>query len=99
MLAILGKAASNPPKITGHATVTKDGLVTAGFTGHDGLHTENCVICHIDDLTEKFSWLADMTKLDDSDRIAMYAAVRNWIAKDLREGDNKRLQFSQGRWI
>lgn len=94
LLAVLAKAADNPPKITGSATITSDGYVLANFTGRDGIPRHQAFICDVEDLQRNFSGLADHLKLSDADRVAMFGEVKKWIWKDFRA--NSTLHFTSG---
>ena len=94
VLAVLGKSASNPPKITGSATIKTDGQVYANFTGSDCVARQGVHICSVEDLQRNFSGLADHLKLSDEERVEMFGEVKKWIWKDERA--NTTLRFTQG---
>lgn len=95
VLATLAKSASNPPKITGSATITKDGHVLAAFQGRDDPAPRPLThICTVEELQSNFSGLADSLKLNDLDRVAMFTELKKWIWKDERA--DTMLHFKTG---
>lgn len=94
VLAVVGKMTDNPPRITGHATITKDGWVVCPFHKRDGTQGP-MIVGDVEYLTRSFSELGDHLKLNDADRIAMFKAVKEWIYKDERDG-KPPLEFRKG---
>lgn len=95
LLATLAKSASNPPKITGSATITKDGMVLASFQGRDDPAPRPMTyICTVEELQANFSGLADSLKLNDIDRVEMFTELKKWIWKDERV--DTMLHFTKG---
>lgn len=91
LLAILKKNAANPPKFSMSATITKDNLIVVGLL-KPGAREPEMKVWEIPVLTAMFSRLADQLKLNDADRIDMFAHVRNWIVRDER-AIKQSLQF------
>lgn len=84
LIATLGYATSNPPRIVSAAEITEDGGVVAFFQkrGEDGATLTR--LCSVEDLVNNFRGLADALKLSDDDRTALFTELRKWIAKDHR---------------
>lgn len=84
LIATLGYATSNPPRVVSAAEITEDGHVVAFFEkrGENGATLTR--LCHIDELISNFRGLADALKLSDLDRAAMFDELRKWVAKDHR---------------
>lgn len=87
LLAVLNKRVGEPRSF-GHAGAIVDGpnggWVLSRFIDRTG-HDHGAIrVCSVDDLVGSFSRLADDLKLADADRIALFKAVRDWIATDER---------------
>lgn len=70
------------------AVIDMAGNVFSSFTRRDGTHYPAIVVCHVSELQDNFSGLADFLKLSDEDRIALFERVRSWIAYDARQDPN-----------
>jgi hypothetical protein len=82
VLAVLGK--SRTTRCFGqHAVISSKGRVITTYTDKDG-HTCYTDIGTPQELADSFSELADILKLSDEDRIAMFSKVRAWISADAR---------------
>ena len=84
LLAVLERQRRTRPQFVGKATITSDGFVMCSFTDKHGNHHLGAFVCEVDELVRNFSGLADHLKLDDIERLQMFAALRNWIATDYR---------------
>ncbi len=90
LLAALGSFAKLdkrwPSKLYGAARIREDGTVVTGYRPDPNGEWDKLAVCvgHVDQVAHSFSLLADDLKLNDADRVAMFAAVRNWITKDER---------------
>jgi len=85
LLAVIGRNAKNPPWFEPGAEIDADGFLLANFVGKDRVdHHQLIPVATVKDLVDEFRRLADAIKLDDADRIAMFAALRAWIVKDHR---------------
>ena len=84
LLSVFGKAKHvAAPRFDGTATITREGHVLCAFIGRDG----RMAIANIgtfEELVKNFRGLADMLKLADPDRVAMFAALQTWIEHDNR---------------
>lgn len=86
LLAILGKAASNPPRVVSNAIIDENGFVIAAFQDRGWPDAEPVVLDHITDFVDKFRKLTDILKLDDAERIVLFDEVRKWVNEDARAG-------------
>jgi hypothetical protein len=84
LLAVLGKAASNPPRFGSGAVIRLDGTVTAHFQGRNGAWTEGAHIANIIEVRDGFRRLADALDLGDEDRGDMFTELAKWITHDER---------------
>lgn len=86
LIAFVGKMASNPPRVMSGARIDAEGNVFCTQQMHPG--DENILpmafVCHIDELIERFSRLADNLKFSDLERIELFTCIRNWVFKDDR---------------
>lgn len=84
LIATLGYASSNPPRIVSAAVITADGDVLAFFEqrGENGATLTR--LCSADELVSNFRGLADALKLSDLDRAAMFKELRAWVRIDER---------------
>jgi hypothetical protein len=62
----------------------KDGDMMADFQSANDRPYLATVICHVDEFVANFRGLCDHLSLTDTDRIAMFDVLRNWIRKDFR---------------
>lgn len=73
------------PFVCSAARVAKTGAVVADVVWDGGLIVKNMVLFKsLNALKNAFRRLADKMRLDDADRIAMFAAVRKWVVADTR---------------
>lgn len=87
LIAVLGKAASHPPRIVSNAVINREGVVMAGFQPRGSksvADTGIAAICTAEELTENFRGLADHLRLNDNDRTDMMRRVREWVNRDER---------------
>lgn len=94
LLAVLGKS-RDKRAFSEAAGLTKEGYVIAGWYDRDGAYRGLVKVCDVQELCDNFSGLADHLQLSDADRIALFAAVRNWIAVDER-AIQEPLHFTKG---
>lgn len=88
LLAALGKQRNTRPQFVGSATITSDGFIMCSFIGKDGRHHMGAFVGDVADLVRNFRGLADHLKLNDLERVEMFAAVKQWIAVDYRANKN-----------
>ncbi len=90
--AILGRAASNPPRLGLTAVISEDGYVFTNMVDRHGrLHGAGpeavfppLCLGSVAGLVGEFRALADQLKLEDVDREAMFTELRKWITADFR---------------
>jgi len=84
LLAVLGKQRQTLPRFASSAVITSDGFVMAGFCDKAGRYHHGALVCDVSELVANFRGLADHLKLNDADRVAMFAEVQKWCATDYR---------------
>jgi len=86
LLAVLQNNRNHFPRYAYKAYIDKDGMMTADFaTGPKETQREaRRQVGHVEHVREMFRTIADFLKLSDDDRIAMFTALRNWVATDDR---------------
>lgn len=85
LLAAIGRNAKNPPWFEPGAEIDADGILMANFVGRDRIDNHQLVpVAKLDAVLTEFNHLADAIKATDDERIAMFEALRKWIAKDHR---------------
>lgn len=84
LLAVLGKQRRTVPQFRGQATITSNGFVLCDYLDKSGQIRFGAFLCDVADLTRNFRGLADHLRLTDAERVEMFDALRNWIAKDYR---------------
>lgn len=95
LIAMLGRMPQNPPRIRGLAIITGDkfkangrsippGIVIADMELRNGKGFCATPLGTIDEIRDNFRGLADMLKLNDADRTAMFNELRMWIKRDYR---------------
>ena len=86
LLAALGKLPKHAPRfsIKQGAVILEDGMVVADFQYRDDLPFRASRICDVEEYVANFRGLADHLKLVDADRVALFLALQQWIAKDFR---------------
>lgn len=72
------------PYLTSAATVEKNGAVVAKVMERDGIERKKVLYRSERALRDDFRRLADVLKLDDAERIEMFAAVKRWVVADRR---------------
>lgn len=84
LIATLGMAPDNPPRVVSAAEVDEEGNVLAFFQkrGEEGATLTR--LCSLDELVTNFRGLADALALSDPDRQAMFKELRSWVVKDHR---------------
>ena len=93
LLAVLGQQRATYPRFQGQATITPEGIMLCDFYGRDMVYRPLAGVASVGELVGQFSEIADDLRLPDQDRIALFAAVKNWIGRDMRDGD-KVLHFT-----
>lgn len=83
LLAVLDKSRERP-KYGPMAYCTADGLVMSSFVDRHGVSHFHTVVSSMKDYIANFRGLADALKLNDKDRLAMFAKVKQWISVDAR---------------
>src|SRR6202012_343969 len=99
VLAILGKAASNPPRIVGAAEIRADGQVIAPMQSRrmsDG-ETELLALCSASQLRDGLNRIGDAIHATEDERAALFEEARKWIAKDWRATSGDWLKAGEGR--
>lgn len=87
----------NPPPMMARAglrwgaTVSSDGMVFADFLNKRQEWHRGAFVGAIGDLTRNFRGLADHLHLNDTDRLALFNVLRQWIIKDWRSNSNLEL--------
>jgi hypothetical protein len=90
MLALLrvvfpGFTSITAPFLCTAGKVAKSGAVVADMVGKTGSITKDTVLYRSEiELRDDFRKLADRLKLNDADRIEMFAAVKRWVVADRR---------------
>jgi hypothetical protein len=84
VLAVIGKAASNPPWIGPTAIISRDGDVFANMTSKRDVEPGPTYIAPIGALVDTWRKLADSLDISDADREAMFLELRKWISHDFR---------------
>lgn len=73
------------PFLAGYAVITKAGKVICGVvrSGSDS-YDYDVIYDSEDEMIGEFRRLADVLKLDDADRAALFEVLRKWVAADQR---------------
>jgi hypothetical protein len=72
------------PYLTSAARIDKAGMVVAKVMGCDGYEKEEVLYRNEVALRNDFRLLADRLKLNDADRVELFAAVKRWVVADRR---------------
>lgn len=72
------------PQFTGCAAIAKNGKVICGLIDRDRNKRVEVVYDSDDEMVGDMRRLADRLKLNDTDRIALMAAVKRWVVMDAR---------------
>jgi len=84
LLAVMGRNAKSAPAMGENAIITTDGIIVTQFlTKHGRLH-KAVPIGRVSEIVTELRQLSDKLKLPDDDRVAMFAEMRKWIARDYR---------------
>lgn len=91
VIAILGKAPSNPPAFNNVARITANGLILCDYWERDGSVYRGALVGTVQEVVGNFNGLADHLKLSDGQRVEMFGRLRAWITEDERaeSGDLK----------
>lgn len=88
LLAVLGKAARNPPWVSSTGRIVSDeggrGVLVIDLVTRRRMELRDAPVCYVDEFTGQLRRLADELKLPDDQREALFLAVRKWIANDER---------------
>ena len=84
LIDVLHKSGNRKPRFVGPANITSDGFVMCSFVSRDGVFYMGALVAPVSDLVRNFRGLADHLKLNDAERIEMFAEVRKWIGRDYR---------------
>ena len=91
--AVLGHPLSHPPMISMKrgAVIDEDGWVLADvwLPGRAGFLATN--LGSLRDIVDNFRRLADILKLSDEDRAALFVLMQKWMGTDLRARGKNRL--------
>ena len=73
------------PMLTGFATIAPDGKVLCDYIDRDQvIWRQRPIYDSEDELIGAFRRIADKLKFNDRDRIAMFAALKRWVSRDMR---------------
>lgn len=97
-LAVIGKAASNPPRIVSGAEIRKDGQVIAAMQSRQMKEGESELLALCDTVLLRDTWnrLADAIQATDDERAEMFDELRKWILKDWRATSGDWLKAGEG---
>ena len=99
LLAILGRASENPPRVVSGGEIDGSGGVWAVWQGR-GEHPGRArlrKLCDIKEYTDRFRYLDEHLKLTDQERQEMWFEIKAWITTDHRprkEWDHERQQHA-----
>lgn len=97
LLAVLGRAASNAPRIVSAGMIDKSGGVFAFYQHRPEDAARMRKLCEIGEYIDRFRFLSDHILCTDVDREEMFREVKMWIAEDHRprqEWDYARQQHA-----
>lgn len=88
LLAVLGKTVDSglkhPPSFGPSGVITPDSFVLSNFIDRNGTAHVGVVVGSLEDVIDNFRNLADVLKLDDAERVELFAELRMWISADNR---------------
>lgn len=84
VLAILGRAATNPPWFGPTCVITPDGYVLANFVDKERRLHEGYLIGDVEDFVGNLRGLADHLRLTDDERVEFFEQAQKWVAVDYR---------------
>lgn len=82
--AVLGQQLSKPPGFGPSCVISPDGYVLTNAVGADGSLTVGFDLGHVKKLTDQFRALADVLRLEDAERRALFRELRQWVKVDYR---------------
>ena len=75
----------------GTATISAEGFLTADYLDNAGVRHNGALVMTAQTYIDGLRRFADRLKLSDADRVAFFKAAREWVGKDDRPEDQKRL--------
>lgn len=85
LLAILGKAPSNPPRIISAGVITAEGILITAFEARAQRGVALTVeLGPVEQVRDLYRSICDQLKLPDADRIEFFNEMRKWISRDYR---------------
>jgi hypothetical protein len=84
IIAILGRAPNNPPRICSPGFISKDGTIYCAYQDQFGGVVAPFILCSTIELRDNLRGLADHLALSDRESEELFAEARKWIKRDAR---------------